>query len=126
MREKTALIIDDIFTTLCARREEFLTKGSIEGSRTAALFEQGMPKIAKKFGEEAAEVIVEAMALTSGEGNKTLLIEEIADLSYFLFVMMSEADIKPEALWAELSRRHGLSEKQERSNRTTLKKAYKR
>ena len=62
-----------------------------EDSYTAALFTNGTKKIAQKVGEEATEVILEAM-----DNNKDLLIEESADLLYHLLVLLAVKDLKLE------------------------------
>ncbi|MDZ7797146.1 MAG: bifunctional phosphoribosyl-AMP cyclohydrolase/phosphoribosyl-ATP diphosphatase HisIE [Candidatus Marinimicrobia bacterium] len=58
------------------------------GSYTTQLFKKGTPKIARKVGEEATEVIIEAM-----DDNQGLLKEELADLFYHVLVLMADKDI---------------------------------
>jgi len=72
-----------------------------EGSYTASLFEKGTKKIAQKVGEEATEVILEAM-----DGKKDLLIEEASDLLYHLLVLLADQDLKLEDIEAKLMERH--------------------
>jgi len=55
-----------------------------EGSYTTRLFEKGLPKIAQKVGEEAVELVIEAMR----EENE-LFLNEAADLIYHLLVLLS-------------------------------------
>lgn len=69
-----------------------------QGSYTTALFEKGAERISKKVGEEAAEVIIEAI-----KGDKKRLVYEAGDLIYHLFVLLelyglSIGDIEKE-LW---------------------------
>lgn len=71
-----------------------------EGSYTCELLEAGVPKILKKVGEEATEVVV-AGALESDER----LIYEAADLVYHLLVMLAARNLKWEDVVAELERR---------------------
>ncbi len=71
------------------------------GSYTNKLFEKGKPAIAQKVGEEATEVIIEAM-----RGRNDLLREEIADLLYHLLVLMAENDIKLDDINLVLRNRH--------------------
>jgi phosphoribosyl-AMP cyclohydrolase / phosphoribosyl-ATP pyrophosphohydrolase len=59
-----------------------------EGSYTTYLFEQGIDKIGKKIGEEAAEVIIAAK-----NGDATPLAGEAADLIYHLLVMLRACDV---------------------------------
>ncbi len=71
------------------------------GSYTAKLFEEGVAKIAQKVGEEATEVVIEAM-----ENNKKLLKEEISDLIYHLLVLMAAREISLEDINLTLKNRH--------------------
>jgi phosphoribosyl-AMP cyclohydrolase / phosphoribosyl-ATP pyrophosphohydrolase len=73
-----------------------------EGSYTSALFKKGCAKISQKVGEEATEVIIEAM-----RNRKDLLKEEIADLLYHLLVLMAEKDITLDDINLVLKNRHG-------------------
>ncbi|WP_461247429.1 phosphoribosyl-ATP diphosphatase [Treponema sp. R6D11] len=54
-----------------------------EKSYTNYLLDQGIDKVCKKIGEEAAEVIIEIK-----NGDKEKLIEEIADLAFNIEVAM--------------------------------------
>jgi len=54
-----------------------------EGSYTTDLFNQGITKIAQKVGEEAVEVVIDAVA-----GNDERLKEECADLIYHFLVLL--------------------------------------
>lgn len=77
-------------------------------------------KIAQKFGEEAVECLIEAVA-----GRKDLLVGESADLLYHLVVLWVDAGVTPEEVWAELRRREGVSgiaEKAARPKETFAKK----
>ena len=71
------------------------------GSYTASLFAKGTKKIAQKVGEEATEVILEAM-----DGKKDLLIEESSDLMYHLLVLLADQGLKLEDVEAKLMERH--------------------
>jgi len=73
------------------------------GSYTASLFDTGLPKIAQKVGEEAAEVLVAALAQEDQR-----LVEEVADLAYHLLVLLAARGITPDSITAELARRHKL------------------
>jgi len=70
------------------------------GSYTRQLFKAGLPRIAKKVGEEAVEVIVAAQS----EGDERL-VSEAADLLYHLLVLLAARDLTWEAVEAELARR---------------------
>jgi len=70
-------------------------------SYTSSLFAAGLSRIAQKVGEEASETIVAALA-----EERQRLIEEIADLTYHVLVLMAARDITPQDILAELERRH--------------------
>lgn len=72
-----------------------------EKSYTASLFAKGTKKIAQKVGEEATEVILEAM-----DGRKDLLVEESSDLLYHLLVLLADQGLKLEDIEAKLLERH--------------------
>jgi len=83
-------------------------------SYTASLLAAGMPKAARKLGEEAVESIVAAL-----EGDKDELTKEAADVLYHLLVVLRIADIPLDNVLAELARRtgqSGLAEKAARSS----------
>jgi phosphoribosyl-ATP pyrophosphohydrolase len=78
-------------------------------SRTAKLFQQGRDKAAKKLAEEAIEVVIDAVA-----GRPDAVIRESADLLYNLTVLWASAGVRPEQVWAEMTRRErlmGMAEK---------------
>jgi phosphoribosyl-ATP pyrophosphohydrolase len=90
-----------------------LREASPERSRTARLFRDGMPKMAKKLAEEAAEVAIDAV-----QGNRSAVILESADLLYHLCVLWAQAGITPDEVWTELDRREkmmGVAEKLRKS-----------
>jgi phosphoribosyl-AMP cyclohydrolase / phosphoribosyl-ATP pyrophosphohydrolase len=72
-----------------------------EKSYTTELFQKGTKKIAQKVGEEATEVILEAM-----DGKKDLLIEESSDLFYHFLVLLADQGLKLEDVEAKLMERH--------------------
>lgn len=78
-------------------------------SRTAKLFADGLPKMAKKVAEEAVELSLEAL-----QGNRPAAILESADLIYNLTVLWTALGIEPADIWEELDRRerlYGMAEK---------------
>ncbi|WP_052709857.1 phosphoribosyl-ATP diphosphatase [Azospirillum thiophilum] len=80
-----------------------------EASRTAKLLAQGRARMARKVGEEAIEVAIEAM-----RGDRDALVMEAADLLYNLVVLLADLDIAPDEVLAELRRREmafGIAEK---------------
>ena len=72
-----------------------------ERSYTCSLFEKGTPRIARKVGEEATEVIIEAL-----ENNTELLKEEISDLLYHVLVLMADKNIRLDDIYLILQNRH--------------------
>lgn len=72
-----------------------------EGSYTASLFEKGTAKIAQKVGEEAVELVIEAM----GE-NKDLFLGEAADLLYHYLVLLRNKQISLSDIVSLLQQRH--------------------
>jgi phosphoribosyl-ATP pyrophosphohydrolase len=72
-----------------------------EGSYTAGLLREGLPKIAQKVGEEGTEVVVAALAQDDQR-----LIEEVADLAYHTLILLSARGLTPEQVLTELENRH--------------------
>lgn len=70
-------------------------------SYTASLFKKGINKIAQKVGEEATEVVIEAM-----DNNLDLLKEETSDLIYHLLVLLAEKNISLNEISELLRKRH--------------------
>lgn len=81
-------------------------------SHSARLLSRGTTKVAQKFGEEAVECLIEAVA-----GNNPALISESADVLYHLLVMWVAAGIEPADVWSELVRREGVSGVVEKASR---------
>ena len=72
-----------------------------KSSYTSTLLQAGAGKIAQKVGEEAVEVVIEAMA-----GRKDRLQEEAADLLYHLMVLFEHQQIQLADVVAVLEGRH--------------------
>ena len=82
--------------------------GSGEKSYTKYLFKEGINKILKKVGEEAAETIIAAKDASGGAGAEDYsipVIEETADLFYHILVMLAELDIDFRDIETELYER---------------------
>ena len=92
-------VIDRLWSVVLSRRD-----GDPATSHSARLLSRGVTKVAQKFGEEAVEAVIEAVA-----GNREALIGESADVLYHLLVLWVSAGISPEDVWAELRRREGVS-----------------
>ena len=71
------------------------------GSYTNSLLEKGVDKIGKKLVEEAAETLIAAK-----NGSRDELAFESADLAYHLLVLLANAGLSLDDLYAELSARH--------------------
>jgi len=71
-----------------------------DGSYTTYLFQQGIDKIGKKIGEEAAEVIIAAK-----NGDPVPLANEAGDLIYHLLVMLRACDVPLNDVLAVLDER---------------------
>lgn len=87
--------IDELFSHLESRKD-----AAPEVSYTARLLARGLPRIAQKVGEEAVEVVIDAM-----QGDRARLVSESADLLYHLSVLWLHQGIAPEEVWAELELR---------------------
>ena len=71
------------------------------GSYTNSLFDEGLSQMAQKVGEEGTEVVVAAL---SQENER--LVDEIADLTYHVLVLMAAKDVTPADVAGELEKRH--------------------
>ena len=76
-----------------------------EKSYTNYLLNEGVDKICKKIGEEAAETIVAAK-----NADREEIINEISDLAYHLLVLMYTQKITPREIRARLAERHTVKE----------------
>lgn len=84
-------------------------QGSRESPRTQKLLHAGVPKMAQKLIEEAAEVAIEAV-----RGQRPALVAESVDLFYNLLALWSAMDVSLADVWAEMDRREttlGMAEK---------------
>ena len=70
-------------------------------SYTVSLFNQGLPKIAQKVGEEAVETVIDAVA-----GHRATLPGEVADLLYHLIVLLVATGVPLAEVMAVLGTRH--------------------
>ncbi len=70
-------------------------------SYTNHLLDSGEDEIVKKIGEEAIEVILAAKS----QGDDRL-VSELADLGYHCLVLLAARGLTPDAVAAELAKRH--------------------
>jgi phosphoribosyl-ATP pyrophosphohydrolase len=94
-----ARVLDKLWAVVMSRRS-----ADVSVSHSARLLSRGTAKVAQKFGEEAVECLIEAVAR-----NKPALITESADVLYHLMVLWVDAGLRPDEVWAELQRREGVS-----------------
>ena len=89
------MIINELYATILSRKT-----ADPATSYTARLFAAGEDEIVKKVGEEAIEVILAA----KGQGNARLL-EETADLTYHVLVLLAARGLSPADVEAVLAKR---------------------
>lgn len=90
------LFLDYLKTLIHERRAN-----NTEGSYTASLFKKGINKIAQKVGEEAVELVIEAM-----DNNDHLFKEEAADLLFHYLVLLEQKNIDLNDIVKVLEARH--------------------
>jgi phosphoribosyl-ATP pyrophosphohydrolase len=96
--------IDRLFKAVTAARNADPSE-----SRTAQLLHSSRTKMAKRFAEEAIEVVIDAM-----HGKRDAVVRESADLVYNLVVLWVASGVKPAEVWDEMARRErllGIAEK---------------
>jgi len=94
-----ALVLDRLWSVVVGRRS-----ADPAASHSARLLARGTTKVAQKFGEEAVECLIEAVA-----GNRDALVAESADVLYHLIVLWVSVGVTPDEVWGELKRREGIS-----------------
>jgi phosphoribosyl-ATP pyrophosphohydrolase len=103
----TSFSLEDLAAIISARG----TSGSAE-SYTKSLLEAGPARAAKKFGEEAVELVVAAV-----EGEAGAIVSESADVLYHLLVVLHLRGVAPGDVLRELERRTSQSGHQEKASR---------
>lgn len=89
------MAIKELYATILERKEH-----PNESSYTTSLFIKGLPRIAQKVGEEGTEVVVAALSQDNAR-----LVEELADLTYHVLVLMAAKGLRLEDVAAELEKR---------------------
>jgi phosphoribosyl-ATP pyrophosphohydrolase len=102
-----AVVLDRLWSVVVSRRA-----ADPAVSHSARLLSRGTAKVAQKFGEEAVECLIEAVA-----GNRDAVVAESADVLYHLIVLWVSAGVSPDEVWAELKRREGVSGIAEKASR---------
>lgn len=92
-------VLDQIQKVVKSRK-----KADPKSSYVAKLFGKGREKIAQKVGEEAVELVIDAVAK-----NKQNSIKESADLLFHLLVLWEDMNIDIKDIIAELKERKGIS-----------------
>jgi phosphoribosyl-ATP pyrophosphohydrolase/phosphoribosyl-AMP cyclohydrolase len=95
--DRASAILDELIATIASRAREMP-----EGSYTTQLLREGVDRIGRKIGEEAAEVIIAAKNADAKE-----LAWEVADLWYHSLVLLAAVGADPELVWEQLRFRHG-------------------
>lgn len=88
-------VLAELFQTIRQRQAD-----RPQGSYTASLFAGGTSRIAQKVAEEASEVAIAAATKDTAH-----LPAEAADLLYHTLVLLADAGVSPDAVWAELRAR---------------------
>jgi len=75
-------------------------KDNSENSYTNSLYQKGINKVAQKVGEEAVELVIEAM-----DNNNENFLNEAADLMYHYLILLKSKEIKLQDIEALLKKR---------------------
>ncbi|MBT8525756.1 phosphoribosyl-ATP diphosphatase [Polynucleobacter paneuropaeus] len=92
-------------------------------SYTALLFSKGDDGILKKIGEEATEAVMAAKDARQSQlapEQQKLLVGEMADLWFHCLIALSQFNLRPEDVIAELERRLGTSGIEEKAARKAI------
>jgi phosphoribosyl-ATP pyrophosphohydrolase len=103
----SSFTLEDLVAVIKARRE-----ASAARSYTKSLFDAGTARIAKKFGEEAVEAVIAALA-----GDKAALTFEAADVLYHLLVLIEARGVELADVLRELEKRTAQSGLDEKASR---------
>jgi phosphoribosyl-ATP pyrophosphohydrolase len=90
--------------------------GDPEQSYVARLLHRGPDAFLKKIGEEATEVVMAAKDADHG-GDRTKIVNEVADLWFHTMVALAHYGASPAEVIAELERREGTSGIEEKALR---------
>ncbi len=95
-----------------ARKIDARAGGSAVASYTASLLGKGAAHCARKFGEEAVELVVAAAAL-----DESAVRAEAADVLYHLLVVLRARGVALRSVMEELGKRSAQSGHQEKASR---------
>ena len=110
MTEALAQQLRVLAETIASRRG-----GDPEESYTARLLARGPVQAAKKFGEEAVELVI---AVAQGDGRA--IAAESADVLYHWLVLLEASGVSPDAVAEALRSRQGRSGLEEKASRSPL------
>ena len=99
--------LDALAATIRAR-----SAGDAAASYTKSLLDKGLAGTARKFGEEALELVIAAV-----EGEPAAVTSEAADALYHLLVVLESAGVPLADVMAELERRTMRSGHEEKASR---------
>ena len=107
MRKGSMFTLDDLSQIIAQRAE-----ASADKSYTRALLDKGVAYCARKFGEEAIETTIAAIA-----ENDAALRSEAADLLYHLLVLLRARGVEIADVMTELEARTNRSGHEEKASR---------
>ncbi|MDF1610678.1 MAG: bifunctional phosphoribosyl-AMP cyclohydrolase/phosphoribosyl-ATP diphosphatase HisIE [Stygiobacter sp.] len=96
VKKDSIKFLEELFELIKKRKIELP-----ENSYTTKLFNQGENRIIQKVGEEAIETVIAAK-----NNDKVEIINEVSDLIYHLFVLLSEKEIELTEIVTNLENRH--------------------
>ncbi len=102
-------VLAELAATIAARKS-----AGADTSYTASLLAGGIDKCAKKFGEEAVELLLAAPA-----GDKAHSAAEAADVLYHLMVLLEATDVPLDDVLDTLAARQGISGHAEKASRSS-------
>ena len=104
--DETARTLERLMEVLRQRRE-----ADPDRSYVASLYRDGIPAIAGKIAEEAAETV------DAAEDDAEHLVHEVADLWFHSLVLLAMRDLDAHDVLEELQRRFGTSGLEEKASR---------
>jgi phosphoribosyl-ATP pyrophosphohydrolase len=104
----TTFTLDDLAAIIRAR-----TARDAGASYTKSLLDKGPARVAKKFGEEAVELVIAAV-----EGESSPIVGETADVLYHLLVVLESRGVPLSDVLVELERRTAQSGHEEKAARS--------
>lgn len=100
-------VLGQLATTIKARRT-----ATADASYTRQLLDAGIPRCAKKFGEEAVELVIASL-----DEDDAALKGEAADVIYHLMVLLEARGVAIDDVLATLAGRMGISGVEEKASR---------